>query len=49
MYGDEDRCKHDLLEGQCAICLKHDLGDKEEILIFKGITDKWDKQNNELS
>jgi hypothetical protein len=39
----EERCVHDLIKDQCAICLHHDLGEEEEVLIFKGIIDKEQK------
>lgn len=29
-----DRCQHDFLPGQCAICLGHTLGDEENVEQF---------------
>lgn len=31
-----ERCKHDMLEGTCAICLGHQLGDEDGPEIYFG-------------
>lgn len=46
MEGIDDRCIHEMLLGTCAICLRQELGDEEEPLIFKGIISKYEDKND---
>ena len=37
-----ERCIHDMLEGQCAICLCHSIGDEPDTTEFLGLLAKYE-------